>query len=85
MSDFIKVNLMSGYSFVAHKNNISMNEGPCGKFYVTHLNWRLSILSELLTQDGFDCKKDCLQDTRIFSEITREEYERICKELGVEG
>lgn len=84
MSDFVKVNLTSGYSFVAHKNAISLNEGSCGRFYVEHLNGQLSILSELLAKDGVGCKEDYLKEIKLFHQITREEYERLCKELGVE-
>lgn len=83
MSDFIKVNLKSGYSFVAHKNTISLVEGPCGRFYVQHLNGQLSILSELLTIDGFSNKEERLEDARLFSQIDKQEYDRLCTELSV--
>lgn len=91
MSDFIKVNLKSGYDIVANKSSISLVDGIGGRIFVQYMNGELNAIQQLLlTPIGSDdineiqYKRELLQDHILSQEITREEYDRLCKELGVE-
>ena len=91
MSDFIKVNLKSGYDIVANKSSISLVDGIGGRIFVQYMNGELNAIQQLLlTPIGSDdineiqYKRELLQDSILSQEITREEYDRLCKELGVE-
>lgn len=91
MSDFIKVNLKSGYDIVANKSSISLVDGIGGQIFVQYMNGELNAIQQLLlTPIGSDdineiqYKRELLQDHILSQEITREEYDRLCKELGVE-
>jgi len=71
MSDFIKVNYLYGHTRIFHKSKLHIF--ACDTFNIH------------FASPVFKVHKKELGGYMENVQITREEYERICKELGVEG
>lgn len=83
MSDFIKVNFKSGHIAIMHKDALHLHQAANKLFYANDANSYLAMLATI-----FSCSEEGRLDVffgmNSAAEITREEYDRLCKELGVE-
>ena len=97
MSDFIKVNFEQGNFIVARRNEIELRYDCESE---THFALTKNILLSLqcrffegaMYNDNLGSRHhsrlsaESIMDSHYFNtEITREEYDRLCKELGVES
>ncbi len=91
MSDFIKVNFKNGEIIQADKSTLTLKKHECyknGKKYFKYYCYSTNYFLENILECFF-VGKTYLNETeyqRIYSECrtTKEEYQRLCKELGVE-
>ena len=86
MSDFIKVNFKHGGSVIFNTCNIAIHAIPDDGYFVSDISLKLSHLIAVI---GNNIKSGpCLVAANTIFwdtiEITKEEYDRLCKELGVE-
>lgn len=90
MSDFIKVNFEDGRTAILPKNEIRLHKSKNGVFYLNETINTLTLIANTLLHlnkhESFDDRPGLAYD-RVYgsSRITHEEYDRLCKELGVEG
>ena len=91
MSDFIKVNFKNEYSIHVHKSTLRLEKDGYhkdGKKYFRYYCYSMHSFAERILECFFrdKCNLDKKEYQNIYSHyrITREEYERLCKELGVE-
>lgn len=89
MSDFIKVNFKDGSKRVLRRPTLQLIEsepriagcpGPC---YAATVISKLNSIAAILSTDE-ECRDDEYFNQVGYTEITREEYDRLCKELGIE-
>ena len=76
MTDFVKVNFKKGYSCITSKTSISMCDSG-GRYFLSYTNGILESIRAYMPgvyNGGIETE-----------EITKEEYGRLCKELGVEN
>lgn len=84
--DFIKVNFKNGETVILNKSNVAIHRKGKDRYFVSDISFRLSQLACIIG-NGIN-NGACLETANILFwqtlEVTRAEYERICKELGVE-
>lgn len=83
MSDFIKVNFKNGHMAIMCKNSLHLHQAANKLFYANGNNSYLSMLATLISSPESE-RLDVFFAMNNAAEITREEYDRLCKELGVE-
>jgi len=81
MSDFIKVNFKNGHSSVIHRSQFELVLCPENIYCFTEIQTLFSHCGALTYPDD---KIAYLEGFKDKCKITREEYNRLCKELGVE-
>jgi hypothetical protein len=86
MSDFIKVNFKNGISRVMPKASLMIEvDEESGAYFVSEHSFWTSLAVKMLQYKDDEHSRHaymgCILDTQY---ITREEYDRLCKELGVE-
>lgn len=89
MSDFIKVNFEEAV-VIARKEHIQLTQ--CGgRHYCAFLLAEINVIQQIIslgitTESGeeWQNKMRIISENINSLEITREEYDRLCKELGVE-
>lgn len=91
MSDFIKVNFKSGNMSQAHKSTIKLEKYSYHKdgkkyfkYYCYSTHFFLEKIFECLFRDKCNLTESEYKGYYAEAKITREEYDRLCKELGVE-
>jgi DNA-directed RNA polymerase alpha subunit len=90
MSDFIKVNFKNEYTIYVHKSTLRLEKNSCykdGKKYFRYYCYSMHSFAEKILECFFRSKSNLnereYQETYSNYRITREEYDRLCKELGV--
>jgi len=81
MSDFIKVNYIKGHAAIIPRKDIHLEIGEKCWAYSTGL---AASMVPFILQAPDSEKGQCWESFSLLWEITREEYDRLCKELGVE-
>lgn len=91
MSDFIKVNFKNGNMIQVHKSTLKLEKHSYrkdGKKYAQYhcysTHFFLEKIFECLFRDQCNLNESEYQGYYSEAKITREEYDRLCKELGVE-
>lgn len=81
MTDFVKVNFKDGYSCYTSKIGIELSHFD-GSFYAYTFTLSATIANSIRLFDNGSQK--VREVVNAFYEITKEEYDRLCKELGIE-
>lgn len=85
MTDFVKVNYKSGFSIIHNKNNIEIYMYEDGACYVNNIVKATYMGAAMSGHSSVEEKAEYYNKHLSNGLITREEYDRLCKELGVEG
>lgn len=83
MSDFIKVNFKNGHVCVLPKKLLHLHAALDSKFYANDVDSKLAMVVSLIAAP-IDDKLFVFKAMYNAAEITREEYDRLCKELGID-
>lgn len=83
MSDFVRVNLKNGCCWVVSKCFLKIFSNNQGRYFARDLIWTIDKIGYMLSRENIE-RKGLITEFADLEEITREEYDRLCKELGVE-
>lgn len=85
MSDFIKVNFKNGLELLVNRREVRIATFA-NKYYYYDVAGRLGVLADIFSSQhlGIGKSGSDIFDILESEEISREEYDRLCKELGIE-
>lgn len=85
MSDFIKVNFKNGGNAIYPKKELHLESFECGVYYASTLTSAILLLACCAQVEKDETKSEVWEGNKYRWQITGEEYDRLCKELGVEA